>query len=232
MTMAELFAEIDFREVELGDQKEIVKACVESEHVVDYDVIESDDETTGSGMAIGDIIFNDTVCIERKDSSDFVESMKSGHLEDQLHRMYQQYDHVHVLVSGTLDETMNQRHSRINPEAVRAFVASLSVRWQTTPMFCGSERELAFMAIDVARKSFEPLTRTPGRPEISLDRSLGPVGQAAMIADDIGPKMAKRIEDSGEFWTVSDLCDASMSELTEIEGIGSTTAAKIKGKLS
>jgi len=230
--MAELFAEIDFREVELGSQKEILKACVESDHVLEHDVVENDEDAKGSGLEIGDIIFNDTVCIERKEPSDFVESMKSGHLEDQLNRMHREYDHVHVLVSGTLYDTMHLPHSRINPEAVRAFVASLSVRWQTTPMFCGSERELAFMAIDMGRKAFEPLRRTPGRPEISIDKDLGPVGQAAMIADDIGPKMAKRIEDSGEFWTVSDLCEASLDQLTSVDGIGPKTASKIKGKLS
>lgn len=228
--MGELYAEIDFREVALGSQKEILKACVESDHVMDYEVVESDEDAEGSGLENGDIVFNDSVCIERKEPSDFVESMKSGHLEDQLSRMHSEFDHVHVLVSGTMEETMNLPHSNMNPKAIRAFIASMSVRWQTTPLFCGSERNLAFTAIDQARKSFEPLKRRPGRPEISVDKDLGPVGQAAMIADDVGPKMAKRIED--QFWTVSDLCDASLDELTEIDGIGPKTASKIKGKLT
>lgn len=227
--MAELYAQIDFREVKLGSQKEILKACVESEHVEDYEVVAEDEGE--SGLAVGDIVFNDTVAIERKAPTDFVESMKSGHLEDQLDRMYEEYDHVYVLVSGSAHETMNLPRSNVPEKAIRAFRASMAVRWQTPPMFCEDERDLAFTAIDVARKAFEPLKRHPGRPEVEVDDELGPVGQAVMISDDIGPEMAKRIEDSGEFWTVGDLCSASMDELTEIEGIGPKTASKVKSKL-
>jgi len=230
--MADLYAEIDFREVELGSQKEILKACVQSEHVVDHDVVESDERAKGSGLEIGDFIFNNTVCIERKESSDFVQSMKSGHLEDQLDRMYSEFDHVHVLVSGTMQDTMHVPHSNMNPNAIRAFIASLAVRWQTTPMFCGTERELAFTAIDMARKAFEPLKRHPGRPDIQVDNDLGPVGQAVMIADSVGPKTAQRIEDSGQFWTVGDLCEASLEDLQQIDDVGPKTASKIKGKLT
>lgn len=229
--MAELFAEIDFREVELGSQKEILKACVESEHVAEYDIVAEDEDAETSGLAVGDIVFNDTVCIERKSPSDFVSSMKSGHLEEQLQDMYEEYDHVHVLVSGDQGDLYTTQ-SRIPDKAIRAFVASMSVRWDTPPLFCGDERGLAFMAIDVARKAFEPLKRHPGKPQVQVDKDLGPVGQAAMISDDIGPKTAENIEDCGKFWTVSDLCEASMEDLTEVEGIGPKTASKLKSKLS
>lgn len=229
--MAELFVEIDFREVALGDQKEILKAAVESDHVFEYEVVESDDEADGSGLDVGDIIINDTICIERKAPGDFVQSMTNGHLEDQIHRMYQEYDHVHVLVSGTYDDLKATR-SNVPFKAIRAFVASLSVRWQVTPIFCSDEQELAFTAIDLGRKVTEPMKRRPGKPDIEVDNDLGPVGQAAMLSDDVGPKMAERIQEHQKFWTVKDLCEADVGDLTEIEGIGPKTATKIKSRLT
>lgn len=220
--MTELFAEIDFREVELGPQKEILKAAVESEHVVEHDVKDLED---------GDIVFNDVVCIERKRPGDFISSMKSGHLEDQVMSMYDSYDHVYVLVSGNMDDLRYRQHTKMNWDAVRAFIASLSVRWQVTPLLCGDERNLAFTAIDLARKSFEPLERQPGSPDVQIETDLGPVGQAALLADDVGPETARRIEECDSFWKVSDLCSASVQDLSEIDGIGPKTASKIKGRL-
>jgi Fanconi anemia group M protein len=227
--MSNLHLEIDFREVELGSQKEILKAAVESENVADYEIVESDDDAKTSGMAVGDIVINDTVCIERKAPGDFIESMMEGHLEDQVDRMHAEYDHVHVLVSGSYSDLKATR-SNVSWNAVRAFIASLSVRWQTTPLFCGNERELAFTAIDLGRKVTEPLERHPGKPAIQVDDELGPVGKAAMIVPDIGPKTAEKIQDS--YWTVSDLCEASVDELSEIEGIGPKTATKLKSVLA
>jgi len=229
--MADLFVEIDFREVELGDQKEILKACVESDHVLEYDVVEQDDEAVGSGLGVGDIIINDTVCIERKEPGDFVQSMTSGHLEDQIARMYEEYDHVHVLVSGTYDDLKATR-SNVPFQAIRAFIASLSVRWQVTPLMCSNERELAMTAIDLGRKVTEPMKRHPGKPDIEVDNDLDPVGQAAMLSDDIGPKTAEKIQECGKFWTVKDLCEATVEDLTEIDGIGPKTATKLKSKLT
>jgi len=229
--MTELYVEIDFREVALGSQKEILKECVASDHVAEYDVVEDDDEADKSGLETGDIIINDAVCIERKAPGDFVQSMTGGHLEDQLDTMYDQYDHVFVLVSGTMDDLYSTR-SRVHANAIRAFVASMSVRWQTPPIFCGSEEELAKTAIDLGRKVLEPLKRRPGQPDITVDNDLGPIGQAAMLADDIGPKTAERIQESGKFATVRDLCDAEIDELTDIEGIGPKTASKLKMKLT
>jgi len=227
--MAELYMEIDFREVKMGSQKEILKAAVESDHVVDYDVVEQGD--SGSGMDVGDIIINDTVCIERKAPDDFIQSMTSGHLEDQIARMHQEYDHVYVLVSGTYDDLRMSR-SNVPWPAIRAFVTSLTVRWQTPPLFCSDERQLALTAIDLGRKVTEPMKRHPGKPDIDVDSDLGPVGQAAMLADDIGAKTAEDIQESGKFFTVKDLCEANVEDLTQIDGIGPKTATKIKSKLS
>ena len=229
--MAELYMRIDFREVELGDQKEILEAAVESEHVVEYDVVKSDEDTVGSGLDIGDIIINDTVIIERKSPGDFIESMTSGHLEDQLQRMHNEYDHVHVLVSGTYDDLKNHR-SRVPFKAIRAFIASMAIRWQTPPLFTSDEQELAYTAIDLGRKVVEPLKRHPGKPQVEVDNDLGPVGQAAMLADDVGPKLAQTIQESDMFWTVKDLCEADVDQLTEIDGIGPRTATKLKSKLT
>jgi Fanconi anemia group M protein len=227
--MSELYAKIDFRELELGTQKELLKACVASDYVEDQEVVESDEEAATSGLNVGDIVFNDTVCIERKEPSDFIESMKSGHLEDQLQRMYEEYNNVHVLVSGTMEEVLSPSYSNINRNAVRAFIASLSVRWQTPPLFCGDETTLAFTAIDMARKSFEPLKRHPGQPDIDVEDELNSVGKVVMTVDGIGRETAKDVGE--EFWTVQDVCQASLSDLQEIDGIGPKTASKISSQL-
>lgn len=228
--MAELHVEIDFREVELGAQQEIMKACVLNDSVT-YEVVADDEDYDGSGLEVGDLIINGTLCIERKAPGDFVSSMTSGHLEDQLDRMYEQYDQVYVLVSGSYENLKYMRHG---PEwkAIRAFIASMSVRWQTVPLFCDSEEELAKTVIDLGRKAMEPMERQPGRPSVEVSDDLGPVGKAAMLTDGIGEKTAERIQRSQQFNKVGDLCEASVDELIEIEGIGPSTAMSINSTLS
>jgi ERCC4-type nuclease len=222
-----LFVEVDFREVKLGSQKEILKVCIESKYVDEYDIVADGNGDGKTGLAVGDIVVDDTVCIERKSPSDFINSFTSGHLEEQIADMYNEYDHAHVLISGSMTELFRTR-SNVNRNAITAFVSSMSVRWQMTPLFCDTERQLAKTAIDLGRKAHEPLNRKPGSPDIDVDHELDTVGKAVMLTDGIGADTAKKIQSSDKFMLVRDLCSASVEDFKKIDGIGQKTAKKLK----
>lgn len=218
--MSGLYVEVDFRETELRQEKEILTELVESKYVEDYEVAD---------LEVGDIIIDDIVCIERKTISDFVGSMQNGHLEDQIDRMYDQYDHVYLLVSGDMKDFGLMKHSKVNPNALLAFTASLAVRWQTPPIFCSTETLLAREAIDLGRKVQEPVKRTPIKPQLEVKNDLGQVGKVLMTVDGIGYETAKAIE--SEVWTVRELLDTDKETLQNVDGVGPKTAAKICGTI-
>lgn len=180
-------------------------------------------------MEIGDFIIDREVIVEHKTPGDFVDSMKSGHLEDQIERMYMGFDHVKVLVSGNMEDFGSGYWSDMPAKPVKAFCASLSMRWQVTPLFCSNIENVFYEAVTLGRKAKEPLKRQPTGPSVSLKDDMSEVEQALMLVDGISTKLAERIDP--HFDTIGELCQAEPEEFTHIEGVGGKTAENIKEKL-
>jgi len=63
---------------------------------------ENDVEYSVEVLPVGDYIWDDCIVIERKTIQDFINSLRSGHLETQLLDM-EQYSHSYLMVSGKFE---------------------------------------------------------------------------------------------------------------------------------
>lgn len=217
--MAKVDVVLDIREI--TNYPELTDLASNNEYVEGYSV---------EMLEIGDFIIDKEVIVEHKSIGDFVESMKSGHLEDQIERMYMGYDHVKVLISGDMKDFENLYWSNMSEKAVKGYIGSLDMRWGVTPLFCSNITNVFYESVTLGRKAKEPLNRTPTGPSISLKDDMSPVEQALMMVDGISITLAERIDP--HFDSIGEICQASEDDLTKIDGIGPKTAENIKTKLT
>lgn len=78
-------------------------------------------------LDIGDFLFEaKNICVERKTISDFVQSIRSGHLQRQLANMSANYSTPFLIISGYLRDLAHNRHIKWTSEQHLGCLASLS----------------------------------------------------------------------------------------------------------
>ncbi|ADB61686.1 ERCC4 domain protein [Haloterrigena turkmenica DSM 5511] len=177
-------------------------------------------------LSTGDLAI-DSVGIERKTLRDYVNSAmgRSGSdLTDQVERMAAAYDHSYVLLEGDFADLATLR-TAVSPESVRGSMASITARHEVPVVPCTDRAHLVDYAIRLGRKHVEepssrrlPVGSVPSRREPTTKRMYGCI-------EGIGPELAATLYE--RYPTVESLLEASLEELTEIEGIGERRARTI-----
>ncbi|MCF6170289.1 MAG: helix-hairpin-helix domain-containing protein [Bacteroidales bacterium] len=171
-------------------------------------------------LVAGDYIIDDEIVIERKASSDFVQSIINGRLFSQCARLRKTLMIPLIIVEGNPYKT---RHD-INPEAIKGALLSVSLRWQI-PIIRSSGREdtaeLMIMALNqhnnppvfIARKATVP-RKKQNQMHFFIEGLPG-----------VGPALAQRL--LAYFSTIEQMILADIKTLKNVEGIGKTKATKL-----
>jgi len=98
-------------------------------------------------IPIGDIVCDEkSVCIERKEYADLVNSIKSGHLYKQLLQMEENYKYCFLLISGKAEDLHWQKIQWSANQNAGA-LASLAVRFPKVKMvFLPNDKQLVYCA--------------------------------------------------------------------------------------
>ena len=177
-------------------------------------------------LASGDLVI-DSVGFERKTLRDYVSSAVGrggSDLTDQVERMAATYDHSYVLLEGDFADLESLR-TRVSPASIRGSMASITARHGVPVIPCTDRQQLIDFAIRLGRKHAEdpttsqlPVGSVPSRSEPTTKRMYGCI-------EGIGPRLAATLYD--RYPTVEALLEASVDDLTRIEGIGPTRAETI-----
>jgi len=172
-------------------------------------------------LDIGDYVISDRVCVERKTTEDFVDSMLGGRLMSQMQRL-KNYSRPCLIIEG---EGLYSKRD-VHPNAVRGALASIVVDFGIPTIFTHDERDTAaIIAAMIKRELLE------GRREIQIrgDKRVSTLKEQAesIVAGlpNVNIVLAKRLLE--EFKTVRKIFNASRTELEKIQGIGKKTAEEI-----
>ena len=170
----------------------------------------------------GDYVVNDRITIERKTARDFVVSIVDGRLFAQIARLKR---HAHcplLLVEG------NPYRAELGVErnAIKGAIVSIQAIWQVPLLFSRSSEDTVDTLIMIGRQDTQShdavLSRGGRRPKRLSSRQL----YLLQGLPHVGPTLAKRLID--RFGSVVYALNASIDDLTDIEGIGAIKAAKIR----
>jgi len=181
-------------------------------------------EITKQRLLIGDYLFNN-VCCERKTLPDFVSSVRSGHLQEQLANMQSNYNENYLLISGNISEChFNPFLRDYSTSEYVGSLASLSTNYNARILIFNNDSLLLKFILKLAEKQ---ITKSADKPIFRLTKTKEDrVLQAFCCCEGIGYEKAKTI--MTKYPKISSLCQATSEELKEIDGIGEKLANNIK----
>lgn len=161
-------------------------------------------------LEIGDYLIGNTI-IERKTFSDFISSMLSKRLLEQLIQM-QKYQAKLLILEGKDFEQLEETKSRLNPNSIRGMLLSVPLEFNTGIIFTKNSEETAKYLILLAKR----LLKNPQEASFHSKKPESKKERLEYILEsfpNIGPKTAKLL--LKKFKTIRNIINASESELEE-----------------
>ncbi len=162
-------------------------------------------------LKIGDYLIGNTI-IERKTISDFISSMLSKRLIEQLKQM-KQYKNQLLIIEGIDEQELYNKDTKLNPNAIRGFILSIINNYQIPIIFTQDYKDTSQYLITLAKQQLKQ------KIEISLHSRIPQTlkEQKQYVLEsfpNIGPITAKKLLE--EFKTLSNVFNASEDELNKI----------------
>lgn len=170
------------------------------------------------------------VGFERKTWSDYVNSMKSGRLEEQAAKMGS-YEAAYVLVEGDMSGSQGLTHSGMSDASIRGHMASLTAREEypvRAVIPCSNVPLLADTAVRLARKhTEEPSSEYLPTGTVGVDEPEGKQMWGCMPG--VGPELADRLWNAigSPMHLAGHAKTLRLDTLKEVDGVGIETARKI-----
>ena len=180
-------------------------------------------------LEVGDYVVSDRVCIERKTTSDFLDSLmnKKRNLLEQINRLNSEYEKPLLIIEG---ESL-YGHRNVHPNVVRAVIASIAIDYSVPILQTRDEADTASLIYIIAKREQMPNTRTINphgkKPTASLKEQ-----QEYFISalSNIGIVTTRNL--LRRFKTIERVVTATKEELMEVEHVGEKTAEHIREVLT
>lgn len=170
---------------------------------------------------IGDYVISDKVCVERKSSKDFIDSMISGNLFKQLANLKNSYEIPILIIEGDIITSRN-----VNPSSIYGCLASVAIDYRIPILFSKNQRETADLIMAIVRREGhgdkKEIPIRGGRKPMSLRERQQYIVEGL---PNVSSVLAKRL--LKHFKTIKNIAVADESQLFSVEGIGRSTARDI-----
>ena len=173
-------------------------------------------------LKVGDIVVDDSLCIEHKTPQDFITSVFDKRLFTQIDAMKDNYPHSYIFVSGTLTDVLDAAEMIDRYNSIMAAVCSCFVRGCPI-IFCDNLINIAEVVKVLGEKISDGKTRErPIQKTRMVDLRLQFICSLPNINENRGKALLKR------FGSVKGVMNASEKELKEVHKIGEKTARGIR----
>ncbi|MFA6330053.1 MAG: ERCC4 domain-containing protein [Candidatus Micrarchaeia archaeon] len=171
-------------------------------------------------LAVGDYVVSGRCCIERKNDSDFEQSIMDGRLFAQAKELCTEYGAPIIGVVGS-------GFCRLDRKAIRGAQASLAVDFRIPVFFFPTEEEFAEFVFALA---FREQATGNGPPRMQTAKKEIPLADLQQLAVEslpsIGPVHAKAL--LSRLGSVANVYNATVEELTQVEGVGKVRAERMR----
>jgi ERCC4-type nuclease len=158
-------------------------------------------------LKTGDYLVKETI-IERKTTTDFIQSMMNRRLIQQIENL-KQYEKKLIIIEGDLGEVGINMH----PNAIKGFILSITLEHKIPVIFVEDAEQTAEYIALIARKQKKEMTLNPVRKNLSKKQQLEYIVQSF---PNIGAVKSKKLLE--EFKTLKELINATEEQLQPILG--------------
>jgi ERCC4-related helicase len=179
-------------------------------------------------LPVGDYVISDRICIERKTTLDFLDSLvnKRRNLLEQIHRLKSEYEKPLLVLEG--DSIYGRRN--VHPNVVRGVMAAIALDLSVPIIQTRDEADTASLIYVIAKREQIP-NKTEVNPHGKKPSASLSEQQEYLISalSNIGIVTTRNL--LRRFKTVERILTASKVELMEVEHVGEKTAEHIKAVL-
>ncbi len=173
-------------------------------------------ETEVRELKVADFLVNG-IAIERKTIHDFISSMLSKRLANQL-KSLQQYKNKILIIEGIEEHELYsdeifKENGGIHPNAIRGFLLSIVLDYKTPIIFTKNPEDTAKFISVLSRRQKKESSLNVSRKELNKKERMQFILEGF---PGIGPKTAKKL--LAHFETLRELFSASIEELAELIG--------------
>ncbi len=176
-------------------------------------------------LVVGDYILSDRVCVERKTTEDFLQSIIDKRLMTQAAELSKNFAIPIIMVEGAAGKDIYNLR-QIHPNAIRGAIATLAVNFKISIIQTQNEEDTANLLAIIAKREQVDEMRTVAirgeKPVMSL------IEKQRFIVEslpNVSGVLAKRLLE--HFGSVQNVVNANEDELREVEGIGGVKAKDI-----
>ncbi|MFB6192711.1 MAG: DEAD/DEAH box helicase [Candidatus Nanohaloarchaea archaeon] len=173
-------------------------------------------------LDVADFLLSKKTAVERKEASDFVDSMIDQRLFDQVQEL-QQFDNPVIVVEGR----NLYNHRDVDPDAIRGAMASVALDYGIPIVWTENEKDTAEMLESMARREQEEKEREVAVRGTSQQKTRSERIKFVVAGlPGVNTKIAERL--LKEFSSVEKVFNASEEELKNVQGIGDKKAREIR----
>jgi len=171
-------------------------------------------------LSVGDYVVSSRCCIERKNDSDFEQSIMDGRLFSQARELCDVYRAPVVAIVGN-------NFCRLDRKAIHGAQCSLAVDFRIPVFFFISEEDFAEFVFSLAFREQATGNGPPRMQTAKKDVALADLQQLAVESlPTIGPVHAKAL--LSKLGSVAKVYNAPVEELVQVEGIGKIRAERMR----
>ena len=170
----------------------------------------------------GDYIINESITIERKTARDFLVSIIDGRLFSQLSNLKKHCLNPILLLEGNPYKT----DLNFDPMAIKGTLISAEAIWYIPVIFSHSKEDTKDIILMIGKQEEAYIDVVPLRGGYRPKRLKSKQLYILQGLPQVGPMLAKRL--IKYFGSVSSVINATIQELTQVEGIGKVSAVKIR----
>ncbi len=182
---------------------------------------------SGESLEIGDYIASEDVAIERKESSDFIQSLIDGRLFVQLSALRSAYRRPVLIIEG--EQLIGLR--AVNPASIYGALASIAIRIQVPIIWTRNAEETANVIYRIAHleqvDSKKPLRTRTGEAKGSDAQTLEYILSGFPGIDTVTSRSIL-----AEFGTLEAVFSAPQKDLQQVKGVGPKIAGRIRRLLT
>jgi len=171
-------------------------------------------------LSVGDYMIADDIIIERKTSTDFVQSILNHHLFNQCARLRKTGKLPLIIVEGNPFST---RHE-ISPKAIKGTLLAINLRWQIPIIRSSGKEDTVLLMIMASKQQINSpvFVRLSGKKPKKLQKQ-----QHYFVQNmpGVGPGLAQRL--LTHFGTIEKIITSDIKTLKMVDGIGKTAATKL-----
>jgi DNA excision repair protein ERCC-4 len=170
----------------------------------------------------GDYVINDEITMERKTARDLLISLIDGRLFNQMSNLKKHCIRPVLLIEGNPFKTRLD----FDETAIRGALISIQAIWYVPIIYSRSKEETKDIILMIGRQEEACMDVVPLRGGYRPKRLKSRQLFILQGLPKVGPTVAKRLLE--HFGSVSNAMNATMEDLTQVEGIGRITAEKIR----